>query len=393
MLPGASGVLAASIRKAQILSTLVVLLSIAVFPSSAHAELGAQASIVGGEPVSSGALPFLAFIIGGEGEEAGTCTGSLVSPTLILTAAHCLLNEEGTAYRAPASFEVYVGITTLSEAATHRSTVSRIAVDPNYRIFKGIPLGHDAGLIELSSPVTQAPVALATSEIWHGGADALQVGWGDTYAEQPELTEELLMASTVVQSRRFCQNRYGASFHPLAELCTLDYPGYVGTTCQGDSGGPLLVVRDRQWVVIGITSFGVVGCPTDQPIIYTRADAEASWIQAEMGKEKPRLPLLTTADAKHHTFTVLRTEGRLKNKFNGHGGYRVSCRRNTRTAFACFPSWWKGPNDYWGKVVINLGWEGYEVNWFYRYEIRSVNDWCWWRSGHRGRCTIQSVRS
>jgi secreted trypsin-like serine protease len=380
-------------ERLRIFSVWAVLLTTVIFPHAVHADSGARGSIVGGETVAGGALPFLAFIIGGEGEEAGSCTGSLVSETLVLTAAHCLLNEEGTAYRAPESFGVYVGITNLSEADGHRSTVSRLVVDPSYRSSMGFPLWHDAGLIELSSPVPQPPVAFATSESWRAGTNAMQVGWGDTYWEQPDLTNELLEASTVVQGKRFCQQRFGTSFHPLSELCTLDYPSYASTTCQGDSGGPLLIVRNHEWIDIGITSFGATGCPTTKPIVYTRVDAVAPWIQAEIENHAPRLPQLTITEAKRDTFNVLRTDGRLRYRFSGHGGYRIRCSRSTRTAVACYPSWWKGSNDYWGKVVINLGWEGSEVVWFYRYVIRSVNDWCWWHSGHRGRCPIRSVRS
>lgn len=373
------------------LPMLLLLLSISLFTSTAHAEDGARASIVGGEPVSSGALPFLAFIVSAEGAEAVTCTGSLVSPTLVLTAAHCLLNEEGNSFRAPESFGVYVGITNVSEAAAHRSSVNRLAVDPSYRTYKGIPTGHDAGLIELSAPVPQAPISLATSEIWRGGTGALQAGWGDTYSGQPNLTTELLKATTVVQSEALCQKRYGTSFHPLTQMCTLDYPSYARTTCQGDSGGPLLVVQNHEWVDIGITSFGRTGCPTTEPTVYTRVDVEAPWIQANIEKSAPILPLLTMTEARGDTFNVLQTDGRLRGKFSSHGGYRVRCSRNSGTAVVCYPSWWKGPDDYRGKVVISLGWEGSEVVWFYRYVIKAVNDWCWWHSGHRGQCTIRTV--
>ena len=51
-------------------------------------------------------------------------------------------------------------------------------------------------------------------------------------------------------------------------------------TCQGDSGGPLMMfTSSRQWVLVGLTSFGE-GCAKPQfSGVYTRVAPYESWIR------------------------------------------------------------------------------------------------------------------
>ena len=55
-------------------------------------------------------------------------------------------------------------------------------------------------------------------------------------------------------------------------------------TCQGDSGGPLMMFTSSgQWVLVGITSYGI-GCarPTSAGI-YTRVAVYENWIRSVTG--------------------------------------------------------------------------------------------------------------
>jgi hypothetical protein len=292
------------------------------------------------------------------------------------------------------------------------STAQRLVIDPNH-VSSGSYAGwHDAGLIQLSSPIAAPAVQLATSQIWGPGTPGYIVGWGRTGAESNP-PEEMQVGETVVQSTTYCQSAIGPQFHPLAELCTLDYPSYESATCNGDSGGPLLMVRSQELVQIGITSFGIEeGCPTDSPRVDTRVDVEAGWVQREIAAHPPpeppkssvsepvsptasptpRLPRLTLSAAKRDTLTALRTDRNTRSRFRAHSQYRASCRSVTTVAARCGVGWYRRPDDYWGTVTIYLGWEGQVPVWDYRYTIRSVNDWCYWYSGHRRQCPIGTIR-
>lgn len=55
-------------------------------------------------------------------------------------------------------------------------------------------------------------------------------------------------------------------------------------TCQGDSGGPIMMyTTSQQWVLVGVTSYGV-GCARPQYAgVYTRIAAYQSWIGTVTG--------------------------------------------------------------------------------------------------------------
>jgi chymotrypsin C len=55
---------------------------------------------------------------------------------------------------------------------------------------------------------------------------------------------------------------------------------------QGDSGGPLVCLNNEgHWEVLGVASFGVRGCFTDQiPNIYQSVPHNSDWIAHHTGK-------------------------------------------------------------------------------------------------------------
>jgi hypothetical protein len=382
-----------------------------------NAGAAPRTSVIGGEPAPISSFPFMARIIAREGVSGIGCSGTVVAPNMVLTAAHCLLNEPETAYLDPAGFEVMTGTGNLAVPGTV-SGAERLVIDPDYEASGPFAHWHDAGLIQLSAPVAAPPVRLATSQIWGPGTLGYTVGWGLT---QPEggLPAEMQVGETIVQSTSYCQSEIGSSFHPVAELCSLDYPSYKSATCNGDSGGPMLVSSNGELVEIGITSFGIgEGCPTYTPRVDTRADVESAWVQREIAAHPPKpsagpppsssvpskttsppaptttpeLPRLTTAQAKRNAFNVVRTDPRLRRYFRVHAGYRASCRSTGTTAANCEVSWSSTADDYWGTVTVFEEWEGSEPVWNYRYSVRSVDDWCYWHSGHRGRCKVSLYR-
>ena len=58
-------------------------------------------------------------------------------------------------------------------------------------------------------------------------------------------------------------------------------------TCQGDSGGPLMYYSEqrRQWMIAGITSYGV-GCGlSNYAGVYTRVAMYVDWIKSVVGDD------------------------------------------------------------------------------------------------------------
>lgn len=367
---------------------ILLLAALGANPASASAN-GAHASVVGGTPAPISQFPFMARIVTHEPGGEGICSGTVVSSNVVLTAAHCLY--ENGEFVPPEDVEIVTG-TNIAGGGGVVSAAEELIIDPSY-IESGLFFSwHDAGLIVLAAPISATPVKIATAP-WPAGTGAAVVGWGatDPSGEGPA-TPVMQQGRTVVQKATYCQRAIGSAFHPAAEICSVDYPTYQSATCYGDSGGPMLAVQNGEYVEIGITDWNTEGaCTTEAPRVDTRVDVEYRWIVREIESHAPRLPTLSTGEAKHDTFNVLRTDGRLRRHFSGHGGYKVSCSRSSRTSARCYPSWWRGPRDYWGQVRISLAWDGPEAYWYYGYNIRSVNDYCYWYSGHRGRCPIQEI--
>lgn len=80
-----------------------------------------------------------------EAEGAGLCTGALVAPAVVLTAAHCLKDAAGTALMPPARLRVSVG------GAEARGVALRVGAgfDPA----REAPWASDWALVSLNAPI------------------------------------------------------------------------------------------------------------------------------------------------------------------------------------------------------------------------------------------------
>lgn len=255
----------------------------------------ARASIIGGTPAALGTFPSLAWIVDERGEVIDQCTGTVVAPTLVLTAAHCVEDAETGFIPEPSGYAVVTGNVDWNTALEkHVSGVSRVLVYPSFARTGLIEGWGDAALLELSTPTPAPPMALATpadASLWVPGTPAVIAGWGAMVYEQPGFTTHLDWAPTVVQGVEWCRNNAGG-FEPLGQLCAIDPPNYETGTCQGDSGGPLLA-QPPGWsepVEIGITHSVYGHCSTTKPDVFTRTELISGWVSRWVEALKPPPP-------------------------------------------------------------------------------------------------------
>ena len=239
--------------------------------------------ILGGLPAAPGTFGMMAFVAYEDPDtgDISVCSGTVVSPRLVLTAGHCALDPETGVADQAAGYAVATGSLDWTSPARQVSAVTRTIIDPLYN--PGTDDG-DAALLVLSTPTTAATVPLASDpgdlSRMQPGSPAQIAGWGLTLAGT--IPSQLQWGVSAVQSAAYCapEAGYGGmSFDRDRQMCAIDAPTYADGTCSGDSGGPLLAQRsDGAWVELGITNWGAANCSTGVPDFFARADSISSWV-------------------------------------------------------------------------------------------------------------------
>lgn len=237
---------------------------IGVAPSAS----AAPQPIVGGTTTTTTAYPFMMQIT--DSSQNQFCGGTLVSPTKVVTAAHCMVGETTSSVR------VVGGRTYRNGTNGTVSRVSRIWIHPSYTDATN---GDDVAVLTLSTsmPYTTAPYVSATQTgVYAAGTTARIVGWGTTSAGGSS-SNQLRTATVPIVSNTSCASSYGSDFVASDMVCAGYTSGGVDT-CQGDSGGPLLVGG----VLAGITSWGEGCAEAGYPGVYTRLTTFSSLVTTQV---------------------------------------------------------------------------------------------------------------
>jgi secreted trypsin-like serine protease len=250
----------------------------------------AHAAVVDGTAATAGSWPWMAFVA--NVQQSTACSGTVISPMVVLTAAHCAENLSTGAVYPPSAFRVVIGTTDWSSAtASQVSNVSAVEVDPQ---FSTATLNNDVAVLILSAPTSAPAIRLASagdSSLLNAGTPVSVAGWGATYSGETSPPTALYWGASVVQSSGFCTNEEyidGVPFDPTNALCALDSPSLAIATCHGDSGGPLVAADAAgNAVEIGITSRGDPLCNPDFPSVFTQAAAVSGWAQSVVAANPP----------------------------------------------------------------------------------------------------------
>lgn len=248
---------------------LLLLLHLRPAFSSCPTILSPQTRIVGGTPAPLSTASFTASLLQAF---ASSCTGSLLSPTWVLTARHCLPTN--------ATF-VFL-------SSTHRSSGPLISVR-SVHMPPGDDPRDDIALLRLahSAPSNATFIKInANPSLPRASAFVRAAGYGLTAFAGPP-TRLLRQVDAPAVAPAACRTAYPNDAHSALDhrtLCAGYSHGRCGV-CSGDSGGPLLQYDPAGLPVqVGIVSRSR-GCAwRDTPAIFTRLSAFVPWMR-EVGAD------------------------------------------------------------------------------------------------------------
>ncbi len=188
------------------------------------------------------------------------CTGTLIAPTVLLTAAHCVhpaIAGSGLTYEA-----VFFPNIRNSPPSSRKPVASvhwNPAFDPT-----NVAAGHNVAVAILAAPVTDvAPVPWSASATPAAGSSVRIVGYG--------LNDGFDQEGTSAGIKRQANAPVNA-----VTATHLDVGAFGLTSCSGDSGGPALSPVNGFPTVVGVTSHGLQFCIGASQ--YSRVDIDAAFI-------------------------------------------------------------------------------------------------------------------
>lgn len=201
-------------------------------------------------------------------DKGALCTAEIIAPTVVLTAAHCVSEDE---VGVGAVWEVLTS-TSLQGSKT-RLRVKEVHHDPAFDA-KAPQNGHDVGIAILEEPTAITPLPFLHNALPDTvtGQEVRLVGYG--------------LSNAFAQTGAGIKRQVTTKIDGVDGL-TIHVGDFFHDSCNGDSGGPAFVQVNGVETIAGVTSYGDIFCLLGG--YYTRLDLYTSFIDQHVQAELARV--------------------------------------------------------------------------------------------------------
>ncbi|KAL5265262.1 hypothetical protein ACHWQZ_G006111 [Mnemiopsis leidyi] len=236
----------------------------------------AEPRIFYGDSATPGEYPFMVHV-------DLSCGGALITRRAVLTAAHCLVLNGKLLEKFPL---VVAGDNDLENAEGTETVleVEQMIVHPDYN---EVTLQNDIGILLLKEEVTftgfisEIKIPEGRS-LYEEGTPITIIGWGETEKGFPNILQKHVYE---MSNQDDCKKFWQTESYDLYEgmMCT-GKPPLKGHAWGGDSGGPVVARAGEEFVLVGLTSWGV-DVPTENAYdVNVDVLYYSDWIMKNVGE-------------------------------------------------------------------------------------------------------------